>query len=310
MTEPNQEPITRALTVPTVGVPVLDDPEVRAALEIIARTTLEEIATAYRPVITRALSLAAEAECIPVTSAAECEFMQEWLATEVATTEERAAKIVDPYAGFAHRLHRAFTGLRALVTDETKRAREIANPKIVEWGRAVERMRQDAERRAREEREAAELRLVISRMPYLGHVGIAQVAEITAVEREKQAAVDRAREAGDHEVADAMADQIGKVETPTIQPELALSLPSVAPPAAAVPEKPKGIAKNWRARLSSKTRLIRFIATHPEYENLLDLDQGVADKLAKALEDKLAQTIPGLEGYDDPTVRKTPRRGR
>lgn len=282
-------------------VPILRDPEVREALEQVARLALEELARDFSPIYERARSLPQEAGLIPVTSEDEHGFIRAWLADEVDGTEEAAKRLLDPIATFLHRLHRSFTGLRGLVTDETKRAREVAKPKILAWANELDRRRREAEEQARREREAAELRVVVGRAPYLAHVGISQWAEIEIGEREKHEAAERAREAGDLEVADAIADEIGKIEEPTIQPELEPVLPLVAAPVS-VPEKPKGIAKNWRARLTDRMKLIRYVAAHPEYENLLELDQGAADRLAKALEDKLA--IPGLEAFNEPTVRR------
>jgi hypothetical protein len=293
------------------GLPLLSDPEVVAALERLTRAALEELAGEFSPVLERARSLAEEAALIPVTTEDEHDFLRTWLASEVDATERRAKEIVDPYSGFAHRVHRAFTALRGLVTDETSRARATAKPKILAWAAELDRRRREAEERARREREEAERLAVVARAPYLLHVAVAQVAELEDTEREKREAAERARAAGDHEIADAITDEIGKVEAPIIQPEPPPppSITVAAP--VAVPSAPKGIAKNWKARLRDPDgllRVVRFVAEHPEQIGLLELNQGAADKLAKVHEARLGDVVPGLEGWNDPTVRRT--RGR
>lgn len=297
----------KAIARPAPRVPILDDPEVREAFEAALRVTLEDIAGKIGPVIERARSLPEEVRLIPVSSEAEHEFFRSWLADEVDGADEGAKAIIDPVAGVFHRLHRSFTAIRALVTDETAKVRAIAKPKILAWNAEVERRRLEAEAQVQREREAAELRATIERAPYLAHVGIAQWAEIEQNEAEKREAAERARDAGDHEVADALADELGKVETPSIQPVAAPVAPPVVTAPVIVPSAPKGIAKNWKARVTDKAALIRFVADHPEYANLLDLNQSAADKLAKALEQNLAATVRGLEGFNDPSVRRTSR---
>lgn len=293
------------------GLPLLSDPEVVAALERLTRAALEELAGEFSPVLERARSLAEEAALIPVTTEDEHDFLRTWLASEVDATERSAKEIVDPYSGFAHRVHRAFTSLRSLVTDETTRARAVAKPKILAWAAELDRRRRAAEDQARREREEAEHRAVIERMPYLAHVGLAQWAEIELAEQEKRAAAERAREAGDLEVADAIADEIGKIDAPTIQPEVAPAPALTIAAPAALPAAPKGIARNWKARLKGDDgllRVVRFVAEHPEQIGLLELNQAAADKLAKVHEARLGDVVPGLEGWNDPTVRRT--RGR
>jgi len=289
-------------------LPILSDPEVRAALEQLTRAALEHLAEEYRPVLERARELPEVAKLIPVTSEEEHEYFREWLADEVDATEKRAKEIIDPYSGFAHRVHRAFTSLRALVTDETAKAREIAKPKILAWKAEVDRLRREAEEQARREREAAELRAAIARAPYLVHVAVAQVAELIQREEEKRIAAKAAEDAGDAEAAAAIAEEFGRVDAPTIQPDLTPLLPEVIPPPMA-PAKVSGIAKNFKGRLRRPfIELVRFVAEHPEWESLLTPNQSAIDKAAKLHEEKLSQVVPPLEGYDDPTVRKAARR--
>lgn len=297
-----------AVVLAAPRIPLLDDPEVRAAFEGLARAALEDLARELAPVLDRARSLPDEAELIPCSSEEECDFLQAWLGDEVARVEKRGKEIVDPYAGFAHRAHRTFTALRALVTDETAKASAVGKRKILAWARVVEERRRGAEERARREREEAERLVVVARAPYLLHVAIAQVAELMQREEEKRIAAKAAEDAGDTEAATAITEELGRVEVPTIQPDLSVALPEVLPPLA-TPQKPKGIARNFKGRLRRPLiDLIRFVAEHPEWESLLELNQSSVDKAAKLHETKLSQVVPALEAYDDPTVRRARRR--
>lgn len=304
--EAAEETVTHAMTVAPAGLPILQDPEVREALAKL-RTVLEVMAVEYGPIVDRARELPDVARLIPVTTAAEYEYLREWLAAEVATVEDDAKRIVDPFAGFAHRVHRALTSLRSLATDPAALARAIAKPKIIAWDEAVERERRRIEEENRKAREAADRKAAIEQGLYLFGVAVAQVAELETAKAEKLAAANAAAKAGDKERAAAMRNEAERVETPTVQPQFFERPPAVVPTMAA-PERPKGIAKNWKARLLSRRDLIVFVAAHPEYENLLDLNQGSADKLAKALEGNLKATVAGLEGFNDPTVRTAGKR--
>lgn len=105
----------------------------------------------------------------------------------------------------------------------------------------------------------------------------------------------------------------GKKEEAAAKRDIAEILPT---PVLAPTPNPGGFGtrKNWKARTTGnqwRLEMIAFIAgvpveklAHPQYAELLDLNQSKANHHAKALE-KADLGIPGLEGFNDPvgTIR-------
>lgn len=298
--------LSRELVQAAPSLPLFDDPDVQAALAKL-RSSLEGLAVEYAPILAKARALPEIARQIEVNSQEEYEFLMAWRSDQVAALDEEAGELLDPWAGFAHRVHRAFTGLRGLVTAETERAREISKPRLVAWDERVKAERRRLEEEARVQREAAERLARLHRGIYLFGVAVSQVAELAERKRKTDEAAAEAEKAGDAKVAAALREAAERPAEPTIQPMLP-NIPPAAPPPVVMPEAPRGIAKNYKARVDNKMALIRFVAEHPEHENLLDVAQGPADKLAKAYEHRLAEIIPGLAGINDPTVRSARRR--
>lgn len=161
-----------------------------------------------------------------------------------------------------------------------------------EQQRKADEARREAERVAREERlrienEAREAARVAQ-----------EEADRIAKEAAEAAAAGDAAKAAElqqqaHETAAAGAAQ---AETIAMEAEMV----TVAPvPVATAAPKVAGLSTrhNWKARLTDKMALIRFIAEHPEHQHLLDVNQSSLNQLAKAQKD--AMKLPGVEAYTD-----------
>lgn len=161
-----------------------------------------------------------------------------------------------------------------------------------EQQRKAEEARREAERKAREERERIE-------------------AEARETARKAKEEADRiaqeaaaAAAAGDQVKADELAIQAentataGAAEAEAIAVAAELVVAAPVPIATAAP-KIAGLStrQNWKARLTDKMALIRFIAEHPEHQHLLDVNQSSINQLAKA--QKEAMNLPGVEAYPD-----------
>lgn len=291
-------------------LPVLSDPDVQAAIARL-RLALEELADDYAPVLAQARALPEQAELITIGDAAEDEFALAWLRSEQIPTLDRVTEMIGPWKKLADKVHSAFVALERLGLDPAKQARGIIDDKRKRYAAQVELARQEAQRRAREEAAAAERRRMLEAAPYVLATAISQVAELVKQDEDRKKAAKEAQRKGDAERAEALKAEIGKTyEQPKTQLEFA-PIPASPPPPVVVPEKPKGIAENWKARLAEhdgKMRLVRFVAQHPEWAGLLEVNESSADKAAKSLKEKLGAVVDGLEGFNDPTVRVGRRR--
>ncbi len=161
-----------------------------------------------------------------------------------------------------------------------------------EQQRKAEEARREAERLAREERERIE-------------------AEARETARKAQEEADRiakeaiaAAAAGDQGKAEELKQQAeqtaaaGAAEAEAIANTADMVVAAPAPVATAAP-KVAGLStrQNWKARLTDKMALIRFVAEHPEHQHLLDVNQSALNQLAKAQKD--AMRLPGVEAYPD-----------
>jgi hypothetical protein len=113
-----------------------------------------------------------------------------------------------------------------------------------------------------------------------------------------------ALEEREHEIVDA-ENAGATVEEVTAIAERPIYVPPVIPARPASVPKVSGFRKrpdNWKAMLdpanpSALRLLIQFVATNPQYEHLLELNQSSANALAKAL--KTTLQVPGLKVYND-----------
>lgn len=161
-----------------------------------------------------------------------------------------------------------------------------------EQQRKADEARREAERVAREERQRIE-------------------AEAREATRKAQEEADRiAKEAADaaaagdaakaaelrHQAEQTAANGAAEAESIALEAEMVTAAP--VPIATAAP-KVAGLStrQNWKARLTDKMALIRFVAEHPEHQHLLDVNQSGINQLAKAQKD--AMNLPGVEAYPD-----------
>jgi hypothetical protein len=295
-------------------LPILAEPEIQQAIARL-RVALEELAEQYAPILDRAKSLPEEAALLQIVDTDTDEFAMAWLRSEQIPTLDAIAESIGPWKKLADKVHSAFVALERLGLDPAKQAREIINAKRRSYAEQVERGRQEAQRRAREEAAAAERCRILEAGPYVFATAVSQVAELLKQDEDRRKAAEEAARRGDAERAEAIKAEVGKnYEPPKTQLELRPIAPTPPPPVV-IPEKPKGIAENWRARFTAAleeeaahVRLIRFVAEHPEWRMLLPVDWSAADKAAKSLKAKLGDVVVGLEGYDAQTVRVGRRR--
>lgn len=164
-----------------------------------------------------------------------------------------------------------------------------------EQQRKADEARRAAEKAAREERERIE--------------AAAREAERVAREEAERiaAAAALAAKAGDAEKAAELQQQsiaaaeAGANEARSLELSAELVTATPVPIATATP-KVSGLStrQNWKARLTDKMALIQFIATHPEHQHLLDINQSALNQLAKAQKD--AMNLPGVEAYPDAVI--------
>ncbi|ABN87738.1 hypothetical protein X880_6062 [Burkholderia pseudomallei MSHR4032] len=159
--------------------------------------------------------------------------------------------------------------------------REQERLRIAEQARLEEAARQE---RARMEAEAA------------AREAAAQ-AEAQRIQRE----AEQAAAAGDVETAarlNAEAEsrvEQGAAEAATLQQTATLI---TAPVVAAAPQT-KGVStrKVWKAEISDKLALVRYVAAHPEYVDLLDANMPAINKIALAL--KANCPLDGVRVFED-----------
>ncbi|RQV52072.1 hypothetical protein [Burkholderia cenocepacia] len=162
--------------------------------------------------------------------------------------------------------------------------REQEKLRIAEQARLEEAARQE---RARLEQEAAAR-------------DAAAQAEAQAIQRQ----AEQAAAAGDVETAarlNAEAEsrvEQGAAEVATLQTTATL----VTAPVVAAPVRTAGVStrKVWKAEVSDKHALIRFIAAHPEYVDLLDANMPAINKIALAL--KKNCPLDGVRVFEDDVI--------
>ncbi|WP_413194530.1 hypothetical protein [Pararobbsia alpina] len=119
--------------------------------------------------------------------------------------------------------------------------------------------------------------------------------------RKIQAAADEAAAAGKAEEAARLAAEAesraeqGAAEVETLQQTAAL----VTAPIATAARKSAGVStrKVWRTEVNDKLALIRYVAAHPEYAELLEPNMPAINKLGLAL--KAACPIEGVRVFED-----------
>ncbi len=119
-----------------------------------------------------------------------------------------------------------------------------------------------------------------------------------------QKAADEAAAAGKAEDAARLASEAqsrveqGAAEVTMLQQTATL----VSAPVAAAPRKTAGVSTRmvWKAEVSDKLALIRYIAEHPEYVDLLDANMPAVNKIALAL--KANCPLKGVRVFEDAVI--------
>ena len=117
-------------------------------------------------------------------------------------------------------------------------------------------------------------------------------ARIAAAERERIAAAERAKLEVKAEKLEARGKDSSAVR---LQAELV----SVAPVVTPAPVKLSGTSSRsvWKAKVTDKLALVKYIAENPSWLHLLDVSESAIGAQAKAM--KTASPIPGLEFYEE-----------
>ncbi|WP_347467575.1 hypothetical protein [Burkholderia stagnalis] len=211
------------------------------------------------------------------------------LQRDVDTTRKGITRPIDAAKNAVMELFRAPTTYleqaeSMLKTAITTYDREQERKRVAEQARLEEAARQE---RARLEQEAA---------------ARDAAARAEAVQLQQQAV--QAAQSGDVEQAarleaeaQSRAEQ-GAAEVATLQTTATL----VTAPIAAAPRVTAGVStrKVWKAEVSDKLALIRYVAAHPEYVDLLDANMPAINKLALAL--KLNCPLDGVRVFQESSI--------
>lgn len=172
--------------------------------------------------------------------------------------------------------------------------------------RAILTYQQDMERKAREARMRAEQEAREARAKIEAEARQAE-AEAREKARELEAQAEEARRAGDAQAAIALESQavtvrdVAEIANDARIVELELTT-AIAPEASFTRPTAAGLSmrKKWKARVTDKMALLKFICERPEYINLLDINQTALNQLATAQKD--AMSIKGVEAYEDSSI--------
>lgn len=206
--------------------------------------------------------------------------------------EEKRTAITGPLNQAVKAINDLFRAPKTYLEEAEKTLKDAMLTYDREQQRKADEARREAERKAQEERERIE-------------------AQARETARKAQEEADRiAKEAADaaasgdaakaaeleQQAQQAAADGAARAESIAMEAEMVTAAPVRIATAA---PKVSGLStrKNWKARCTDKMQLIAFIATRPEFQNLLDINQSALNAIAKA--QKEAMNIPGVEAYPD-----------
>jgi hypothetical protein len=125
-------------------------------------------------------------------------------------------------------------------------------------------------------------------------------AEAAEIQRkaDEAAAAGRAEEAARLEAEASSRVEQGAAEVATLQQTATL----VTAPVTAAPRKTAGVStrKVWKAEVTDKLALVRYVAAHPEYLELLEANMPAVNRIALAL--KQACPIEGVRVFEDDVI--------
>lgn len=192
----------------------------------------------------------------------------------IKALRQKIADVFNPHIQRAHDAHKALLKEKQDAEAPLAEAESILKRGLVAYDQEQERIRVEEERRRQEEaRKAEEDR---------------RIAEAAALEREAQATGN----------AELLQEARELVEAPIVAPAVIVekSTPKVS-----------GIVHrdNWSARVTNLVALIKFVAAHPEHQNLLTPNSAALNQLARAMKSNLK--IDGVQAVNAPLVAASGR---
>lgn len=178
---------------------------------------------------------------------------------QLRSAEKKVRERLDPLIASANAAHKGLTKLRADLLRPIERAVSVLDGRCQEYERNErEKAFAEAARLQEEARKGEEER---------------QIMDAIAAE-----------EQGDKATAAAIMDEKPIVPVIVVAPALA---------------KVEGVftRANWRAEVHDKLALIRYVATHPEWVNLVDANESALNGIAKSQRSALA--IPGVRAVEE-----------
>ena len=168
---------------------------------------------------------------------------------------------------------------------------------------AIQGYDREQERKRIEEQAKAEEAARLERAEMEAQAAAAEAAA-QAEAQEIQRKAEQAAAAGDVEAAARLNSEAesrveqGAAEAATLQQTATLI---TAPVIASIPQT-KGVSTRmvWKAEVSDKLALIRYVAEHPEYVDLLDANMPAINKIALAL--KKNCPLEGVRVFEDPVI--------
>lgn len=271
--------------------------------------TVELLAgTDYEPLRDTALALPNQARLFTIDDREELEFANRWTRENVLARMDAIKEFFRERKARARAVWQDFVDLEKNGLEPCELALKIMNRGTLDFENREEAKRKQAEAEARARQKEAERQAAEEARARREEAERKHAEECRAKDEARAAGAAAAEKGGDTEIAEALRSELGQ-HKPAPVPEL--PLPVVTPPVH-MPEPPRrggggggtGIRKNYKARVTNKTALIKFVAEHPKHENLLDVNESAGKRLAGTYEERLEQVIPGLQGYNDPGVSR------
>lgn len=206
---------------------------------------------------------------------------------KIEALESQRVKLVKPLNDTVKNINDLFRKPLALLNDASSALRGT----MLTYQDEQDRIRREAEDKARRlaEAEQARLREEAAERDRLAREEAARLqakaAESTS-RAEAQALEQRA-----HEV-----QQQGAAEAATLRDTADIV---TAAPVAVMAPKAAGIStrETYKAEVTDKQKLVAYIAAHPDFLNLLDVNATALNQMAKALKSNL--NLPGVRAYPD-----------
>jgi DNA repair exonuclease SbcCD ATPase subunit len=156
--------------------------------------------------------------------------------------------------------------------------------------RKAEQARLEAAARAERERLEGEARALREEAERLAAEAAAAQAAANS-NTTAESVVAAAQAAAKASEASIQAQVTAEVATMVVAPAAEISAPKVA-----------GISTRgtWKAEVTDKMALIRFVAANPQFASLLDANQSAINQMAKAMKSTMA--IDGVRAYEDKSI--------